>query len=67
MDWVLERSFKRGFQGASFGEEGFTDFDFADDTVIFAETMESLVDFFAALSEESEHFGLRINWMTTNI
>ena len=29
--------------------------------------MEGLVDFLEALSEESEHLGLRVNWMKTKI
>ena len=40
----------QGFQGASFGDVKFTDLDFADDAVIFAETMQYLVLFLEALT-----------------
>ena len=48
---------------ASFGEKRFTDLDFADDAVIFAEKMQSL----AALCQESESLGLRASWIKTKI
>ena len=67
MDRVLGQTVEQGFQGASFGREGFTDLDFADDAVIFAETMEGLVLFLEALSKESEHLGLQVSWMKTKI
>ena len=67
MDWVLGQTVKQGFRGASFGKEVFTDLDFADDAVIFAETLESLVLFLEALGKESEHLGLQVSWIKTKI
>lgn len=52
---------------ASFGEEGFTDLNFVDDAVIFADIMEGLIQFLEALNEESGHLRLRINWMNPKI
>ena len=52
---------------ALFGREGFTELDFSDDTVIFAETMESLVLFLKAHSKKSEHIGLQVSCMKTKI
>ncbi|KAG2467205.1 ENPP3 phosphodiesterase, partial [Polypterus senegalus] len=43
MDWVLGRVMGSSGRGASVGEERFTDLDFADDSVIFAESMEALI------------------------
>ena len=67
MDWVLGRTVEQGFRGASFGNEVFTDLDFADDAVIFAETLDSLVLFLEALSKESKHLGLQVSWIKTKI
>ncbi|KAG2459705.1 ORC2 protein, partial [Polypterus senegalus] len=44
--------------GESVVEERFTDLDFADDAVIFAESMEALIWVLERLSEESECLGL---------
>ena len=46
-----------------FGNERFTDLDFADDAVIFAKTVEVLVAFLDVLSKESESLGLRVSWV----
>ena len=45
----------------------FTDIDFVDDAVIFAETMRSSWEFLRALSGEAVHVGPRISWMKTKI
>ena len=60
MDWITGRTVSSSSPGASIGDERFTDLDFADDTVIFAETMEVLVASLDALSKESEILGLRV-------
>ena len=57
----------RGF-GESTGDfNSATSLDFADDAVIFAETLEGLVLFLEALSKESEHLGLQVSWIKTKI
>ena len=38
MDWILGRMLERSSCGASFGNVKISDFDFADDAVIFAES-----------------------------
>ena len=58
MDWLLGRRVGSGLWGASFGEERFTDLDFADDAVIFAMNMQSLFESLAALSQDSERLRL---------
>ena len=41
--------------------------DFADDEVIFAETIEGLVASLDVLSKESESLGFRVSWVKTKI
>ena len=53
--------------GVSFANERFTDLDFADDAVIFAETESDLAAFLDALGQEAESLGLRISWAKTKI
>ena len=45
MDWILGRMSERSSCGASFGNIKISDFDFADDAIIFAETQESIYPF----------------------
>ena len=42
MDWILGRMSERSSCGASFGNVKIFDLDFADDAVIFAETLDIL-------------------------
>ncbi|KAG2461630.1 YSM6 protein, partial [Polypterus senegalus] len=67
MDWVLGKVMGSSGCGASVGEERITDLDFADDAVIFAESMEALIGALERLSEESECLGLRVSWIKTKI
>ncbi|MEL6725850.1 MAG: reverse transcriptase domain-containing protein, partial [Pseudomonadota bacterium] len=67
MDHVMERAIRRGIGGVSFANERFTDLDFADDAVIFAETESDLAAFLDALGQEAESLGLRISWAKTKI
>ena len=43
MDWILGRMSKRSSCGALFGYVKISDLDFADDAVIFAETLDILL------------------------
>ena len=51
--------------GALFGNVKISDFDFADDAVIFAETLDILLGALEVLNEESEPLGLRVSWVKT--
>ena len=53
--------------GASFGNVKISDLDFADDAVIFAETLDIFLGALEVLNEESEPLGLRISWVKTKI
>ena len=67
MDWILGRMSERSSCGASFGNVKISDLDFADDAVIFAETLDILLGALEVLNEESELLGLRVSWVKTKI
>ena len=67
MDWVIGRMSERSSCGASFGNVKISDLDFADDAVIFAETLDILLGALEVLNEESEHLGLWVSWVKTKI
>ena len=53
--------------GALFGNVKISDVDFADDAVIFAETLDILLGALKVLNEESESLGLLVSWVKTKI
>ena len=63
VDWIPERS----SCGVSFGNVKISDLDFADDAVIFAETLEILLGALEVLNDESELLGLRVSWVKIKI
>ena len=67
MDWILRRMSERSSCGASFENVNISDLDFADDEVIFAETLNILLWAFKVLNEELEPLGLRVSWVKTFI
>ena len=67
MDWILGRMSERSSYRASFGNFNISDLDFADDAVIFAETLDILLGALEVLNEESEPLGLRVSWVKTKI
>ena len=67
MDWIMDRVVGGSGCGVSFGEAQITDLDFADDAVIFAETLDVLTEALETLSEEAEPLGLRVSWVKTKI
>ena len=67
MDWILGRISERSICGASFGNVKFSDLDFTDDSVIFAETLDILLGALEVLNEESETLGLWVSWVKTKI
>ena len=58
---------ERSSWGASFGNFLISDLDFADDAVIFAETLYILLGALGVLNEKSEPLGLRVSWVKTKI
>ena len=67
MDWNLGRLSERSSCGASFGNGKISGLDFADDAVIFVETLDILLGTLEVLNEESEPLGLRVSWVKTKI
>ena len=65
MDWILGT--ERSSCGAWFGNVKISDLDFADDAVIFAETLDILLGALEVLNEESEPLGLRVSWVKIKI
>ncbi len=65
MDWVLGRTVDGSSCGASVGDIKVTDLDFADDAVIFAETLGVVELALETLSEESKPLGLAVSWAKT--
>ena len=57
LDWILAKMSERSSCGASFGNVKISDLDFADDAVIFAETLDILSGALEVLNEESELLG----------
>ena len=57
MDWIPGRISKRSSCSASFGNVKISDLDFADDAVIFADTLDILSGALEMLNEESEPLG----------
>ena len=58
---------ERSSFGASFRNVKISVLDFADDAVIFAETLDILLGAFEVLNEESELLGLRVSWVKIKI
>ena len=67
MDWILGRMSERSSCGASFRNVKISDLDFADDAVIFAETLDILLGALEVLNEESEPLGLWVSGVKTKI
>ena len=58
---------ERSSCGALFGNVNISDLDFANDAVIFVETLDILLGALEVLNEESEPLGLWVSWVKTKI
>ncbi|KAG0712224.1 hypothetical protein GWK47_018960 [Chionoecetes opilio] len=67
MDWVLDKVVDQSDCEASVGNTKITDLVFADDAVIFAESLEVLVMALEALHEEAKPLGLEVSWLKTKV
>ena len=67
MDSILGRMSNRSSCRASFGNVKISDLYFADDAVIFAETLAILFGALDALYKSSELWGLWVSWIKTKI
>ena len=67
MDWVLGRVVDQKHCAASVGNTKITDLGFADDAVIFTESLEVLVMALEALHEEAKPLGVQVSWPKTKV
>ncbi|KAG0723026.1 LINE-1 retrotransposable element ORF2 protein [Chionoecetes opilio] len=67
MDWVLDKVVHQSNCGASVGNTKITDLVFADDAVIFAESLEVLLMALEALHGEAKPLGLEVSWLKTKV
>ena len=61
LDWILGNMLERSSCGESFGNVEISDIDFADDSVIFVESLDFLLGTLKVLNEELEPLGLRVS------
>ena len=61
IDWILGRMSERSSCGALFGNIKISDLDFADDAVIFVETLDILIGTLQALNDGSEPLELWVS------
>ena len=61
MDWSLGRMLERSSCSASFGNVKISNLDFADDAVIFAETLDILLGALELLIQELDSLGFRVS------
>ena len=67
IDWVMGETEGKTDCGISLVEATITDHNFADDIVIFADTLEALMVSLDTLSTESKPLGLKVSWIKTKI
>ena len=64
-DWVLGERVQKTDCGILLGDAKITDLDFADDVVIFTETLEVLLHAFDTMNMDSAPIGLRVSQIKT--
>ena len=67
MDWILGKVVDQSHCGASVGNTKITDLAFADDAVLFAESLDVLVMALNTLHEEAKPLGLKVSWIKTKV
>jgi len=53
--------------GTTFGQQSFTNLDYADDVSLLAELLELVVPVLEVLQEEAAPLGLELNWQQTMV
>jgi len=67
MDWLLDRTVESCLNGVAFGQNFFTDLDFADDVSLLAEILELLVPILETMASEPASLWLEVNWQKTTV
>jgi len=63
----MDRATGKGMNGVVFGQDAYTDLDFADDISLLAELLSLLIPVLEAFAEEAAAIGLEVNWDKTKI
>jgi len=64
MNWMLERTVGQGVNGMSFGQDFYTDPDFANDVCLLAELLELLIP---VLETTATSLEFEVSWQKTNV
>ena len=67
MNWMLERTVGQGVNGMSFGQDFYTDPDFANDVCLLAELLELLIPVLETMASEVTSLGFEVNWQKTKV
>jgi len=67
MDWTLERTVEQRMIGVSFGQDSYTDLDFAGDVWLLAELLELLIPVLETMASEATSLGFEVNWQKTKV
>ena len=67
MDWLLDRTVESCSIGVAFGQNFFTDLDFADDVSLLAELLELLVPILETIASEATSLGFEVNWQKSKV
>ena len=57
----------KGKNGVVFGQDAYTDLDFADDISLLAELLSLLIPILEAFAKEAAAIGLEVNWDKTKV
>jgi len=64
---MLERTVGQGMNGVSFGQDCYTDLDFAGDVSLLAELLEFLISVLETMATEEASLGFKVNWQKTKV
>ena len=63
----MYRTIGKVMNGVVFGQDAYTDLDFADDNSLLAELLSLLIPVVEAFNEEAASIGLEVNWDKTKV
>jgi len=66
-DWMLERTAGQRMNGVSFGQDSYTDLDFADDVCLLAELLELLIPVLETMASEVTLLGFEVKWQKKKV
>ena len=67
INWLLDRTVESCSIGVAFGQNFFTDLDFADDVSLLAELLELLVPILETIASEATSLGFEVNWQKSKV